>query len=170
MFVYSFYYFLKLKDFAETMHLFFPKTNDQNVGKHKFEPELKMEVDQTYLDICLRYRNGNSFRKIGTFYNNLEAESVKKRLKKAQLVSHMIPRSFTFSNVPLTTVTFDPYTVAPFQEAPAPETLFKEENLQKVYAWATGTSYSELGFDHPMKFNRFLRTNVKRILETHLKL
>jgi hypothetical protein len=95
---------------------------------------------------------------------------IKKSLKKAQLVSHMIPRSFTFNNVPPTTVTFDPYTVAPFQEAPAPETLFKEENLQKVYAWATGTSYSELGFDHPMKFNRFLRTNVRRILDKLQKL
>lgn len=72
----------KFRHFKENLQLFIPKTNNQNAEKHKLEPELKMKLDQTCLDVCLKYRNGMTFRAIGTFYDNMEPESVRHRLKK----------------------------------------------------------------------------------------
>jgi len=92
---------------------------------------------------------------------------IKKNRKIAQLISHLLPQNYVFRNIPPTSVPFDPYEIAPFTEQPKPGVVFKQEALQKLYAFGTGKTHRELGFDHPMQFNRWLR---KAILELLIKL
>lgn len=92
---------------------------------------------------------------------------IKKDRKTAQLVSHLLPKTYMFRNIPPTSIPFDPYEIAPFTELPKPGVIFKDEELQKLYDWSTGKSWNELGFNHPMQFNRWLR---KTILELVTKL
>ena len=85
-------------------------------------------------------------------------------LKKAQLISHLLPRPFHFENIPPTTVPFDPYSIAPFQEQPSGKLLFKDVDQQMLWEWSNGKSYKELGI-HSMQLNRLLRKYVKITLE-----
>ena len=89
---------------------------------------------------------------------------IKKNRKIAQLVSHLLTKQYVFRTIPKTTVPFDPYEIAPFTQHPKPGVVFKEEQLQKIYDWATGKSYRELGFDHPMQFNRWIRRTMLELL------
>jgi hypothetical protein len=85
-------------------------------------------------------------------------------LKKAQLISHLLPRPFHFENIPRTSVPFDPYCIAPFQEQPSGKLLFKDVDQQMLWEWSNGKSYKELGI-HSMQLNRLLRKYVKITLE-----
>lgn len=85
-------------------------------------------------------------------------------LKKAQLISHLIPRPFAFNNIPRTSITFDPYSIAPFQEQPSGKLLFKDSDQQMLWEWSNGKSYKELNI-HSMTLNRLLRKYVKITLE-----
>lgn len=89
---------------------------------------------------------------------------IKLGLKKAQLNSLMLPDEYTFGNIPSTTIAFDPYAIAPFNERPTDEELFNDADLQKLYNWANGKPWREL-FKHPNECNRFVRDQVKKLLE-----
>lgn len=69
----------KFRNFQETIHLFIPK---ETIIKEKPNPELKMKFDEECLDVCLKYRNGMTYRKIAAFYGDLEPQSVVYRLRK----------------------------------------------------------------------------------------
>lgn len=92
---------------------------------------------------------------------------IKKNRKIVQLISHLLTQSYVFRNIPPTSVPFDPYEIAPFTELPKPGVVFKEEQLQKVYDWASGKTWTELGFSHQMQFSRWLR---RTLLDTLTKL
>lgn len=89
---------------------------------------------------------------------------IKKKRKSAQLISHLLPKQYMFHGIPKTSVPFDPYEIAPFTEYPKPGVVFKQENLQKLFDWATGKSFHEIGFKHPMEFNRWCRKSVLELL------
>lgn len=94
---------------------------------------------------------------------------IKRSLKKAQLISHLLEKQYAFNNIPKTSIPFDPYAVAPFTEKPASNILFKDEDMQKLWDWSDQKqSYKELGFTHPQQFNRWLRRNVKKLLNIEL--
>jgi len=77
-------------------------------------------------------------------------------------------RVIEFHDFPPTNVKFDTWDIAPFQEQKAEEIKFKEENLQVLWEWVNGTSWNQLGFKHPQQFNRFLRKNLRKLLELSL--
>jgi hypothetical protein len=85
-------------------------------------------------------------------------------LKKAQLISHLLPVPYTFENIPPTSVKFDPYGIAPFQENPSGTLLFKDKDQQLLWEWANGKSIKDLGV-HSMYLNRLLRKYVKTTQE-----
>jgi hypothetical protein len=85
-------------------------------------------------------------------------------LKKAQLISHLLPRPYAFDNIPRTSVPFDPYSIAPFQEQPSGKLLFKDKDQQLLWEWSNGKNYKELGI-HSMQLNRMLRKYVKITME-----
>ncbi len=89
---------------------------------------------------------------------------IKRSLKKAQLVSHLLNRDYVFTNIPKSSIPFDPYAVAPFTETSS-ERIFKEDDLHTLWEWSQGKSYNELGFNHPMQFNRFIRKAVQGVLQ-----
>ena len=94
---------------------------------------------------------------------------IKRSLKKAQLISHLLERQYAFNNIPKTSIPFDPYAVAPFTEKPPGHIMFKDEDKQKLYEWAyLKQSYKELGFKHPMQFNRWQRKMVRMLLDIEL--
>lgn len=91
---------------------------------------------------------------------------IKLGLKKAQLMSHLLPKEYLFNNIPRTSVSFDPYTIAPFQELPDKEQMFKDVELQKLFEWANGKPWKEL-FKHPNECNRFVKAQIKKLLDYH---
>lgn len=94
---------------------------------------------------------------------------IKLELKKAQLISHLLPQPYVFRNIPATTIKFDPYAIAPFTEQPEGSILFKDADKQLLWDYANGKTYKELGL-HPMKMSRLLRKYVKSTLENDFHL
>jgi hypothetical protein len=92
---------------------------------------------------------------------------IKLGLKKAQLMSLMFPEEYVFGNIPPTSVPFDPYAIAPFQESPSSGMMFKDEDKQLIWEWCNGKTYKELGI-HNMTLNRKIRGYLKAILENDL--
>jgi len=90
----------------------------------------------------------------------------KRRLKNATLISSLFSKERHFKNLPPTTIPFDPYRIAPFTERPLNRaiSLFKDEEMSKLWAWCNGTPTRNLGM-HNMELNRMVRAFVKRILE-----
>jgi len=70
------------------------------------------------------------------------------------------------TDIPPTSIKFDTWDVAPFKEKANPELTFKEKNLELLWQWCNGASWNQLGFKHPQQFNRFLRKNLKKLLES----
>lgn len=95
---------------------------------------------------------------------------IKDRLKTARLISHLFHAERMFTNIPPTNILFDPYRIAPFTEHPINRgtALFKDEELNKMWKWANGTSCKALGV-HNMQMNRMVRRYVKRTLEPKAK-
>jgi len=89
---------------------------------------------------------------------------VKESLKKAQLFSTELIRPYTFSNIPPTSIKFNPYAIAPFTEKPSGKVFFKDTDKQVLWDWSHGKSLKELGL-HPMALNRLLRKYVRENLE-----
>jgi len=84
--------------------------------------------------------------------------------KSAKLISDRIEDIWEFYGLPRTTIKFDPYLIAPFTIKPKAERVFKDEDYQKLYRWINGENNRELGFDHSMKFNRWMKRVVKSLL------
>jgi hypothetical protein len=104
-----------------------------------------------------------------TFLDDVWCRGVflKLQLKKAQLFSSLLTHPYVFSNIPRTSIKFDPYAIAPFTEKPSGTLFFKDEDKQLLWEWANGKTYKELGV-HNMKLNRTLRKYVKQTLEIDL--
>jgi hypothetical protein len=90
---------------------------------------------------------------------------IKLGLKKAYLISSLLPQPYTFDNIPKTSISFDPYVLAPFQESPTGKLLFKNKDLELMYEWANGKTYKDLGI-HPQELHRLVVKYVKMFLET----
>lgn len=88
----------------------------------------------------------------------------KENLKNAQLFSRLLPRPFSLDNISPTTITFDPYAVAPFTEKPEGNVYFKEADKQLLWDWANGKTCKDLGLAN-MQLNRKLRKYVYQTLE-----
>lgn len=89
---------------------------------------------------------------------------IKLGLKKAQLISHLLNVPYSFENIPPTSVSFDAYAIAPFQENPSGTLLFKDKDQQLLWEWCNGKSIRELDV-HSMALNRLLRKYVKTTME-----
>lgn len=86
-------------------------------------------------------------------------------LKKAQLLSHLLPQEFVFTNIPRTTIPFDPYDIAPFQELPTANVVFKNDtDRQLLWEWSHGKKWHELGIQK-MTLHRKVLAFVKAALE-----
>lgn len=95
----------------------------------------------------------------------VRAVFIKQNLKKAQLISHLLPKQYVFNNIPKTSIPFDPYAVAPFTEKPRGKVLFKDEDIQKFWQWCQPeTTWRDL-FDHPMQCNRFVKKIGRQLCE-----
>jgi len=92
---------------------------------------------------------------------------IKLGLKKAQLFSSLLTRPYTFSNIPPTSIKFDPYAIAPFTETPSGKLYFKDEDKQLVWRWLNGESYKQLGV-HNMKLNRIVKKILRFYMENEL--
>jgi hypothetical protein len=88
-------------------------------------------------------------------------------LKKAQLFSSLLTHPYAFSNIPATSIKFDPYAIAPFQEMPSGNVVFKDEDKQLVWRWLDGETYKQLGIHH-MKLNRILKKILRFYMENEL--
>jgi len=88
-------------------------------------------------------------------------------LKKAQLFSSLLTHPYTFSNIPATSIKFDPYAIAPFQETPSGSVIFKDEDKQLVWRWLDGETYKQLGV-HNMKLNRIIKKILRFYMENEL--
>ena len=67
--------------------------------------------------------------------------------------------------IPPTSVKFDTWDSAPMKKTKSIDRKFRNQELEILRRWAEGESYHSLGFDHPQKFNRFLRKNLKALLD-----
>ena len=88
---------------------------------------------------------------------------IKRNLKKAELISHLIHKHYIFQGIPKTTIPFDPYAIAPFTEKPQGQMLFKDKDLQILWDWSNGVSHKELGL-HGMQINRLARKFIRENL------
>jgi len=66
--------------------------------------------------------------------------------------------------IPSTSIKFDTWDSAPMKKTKALEEKFKNREFEILRRWANGASYQSLGFDHPQKFNRFIRKNLMALL------
>lgn len=132
----------------------------KNVGFIRLIPEISkaharmIVVGQELLDLDKTFRGDTWCR--GFF--------IKLGLKKAQCFAQRLPQPFLFKNIPPTSISFDPYTIAPFQEQPSGKTMFKDEDLQMLWEWSNGKPCQALGL-LPTQLNRKVRRYVKETLE-----
>jgi len=89
---------------------------------------------------------------------------IKINLKKAELFSSLFIQPFVFSDIPPTSIKFDPYSIAPFQEMPSGKLIFKDKDKQVLWEWSNGKSVKALGL-HAMQLNRLLRKYIRNSLE-----
>lgn len=90
-------------------------------------------------------------------------------LKTAILVSHLIPRKQRIEQIPLTSISYDPYAVAPFTEKPTSSMYFKDTEKQLLWNWSNGQSIKELNV-HCMQLNRLARKYIRQSLENEFHL
>jgi len=99
---------------------------------------------------------------------------IKKTLKKAHLISDLLPKEFVFKNIPPTTIPFDPYAVAPFTEKPTTPTLqFKDRQLNLLWDYAQGMHKSEIERReniHRKQFDRILLRYLQKTLPMFLEI
>jgi len=88
----------------------------------------------------------------------------KTSLKTALLLSTSFNQTFQFNEISRTTVPFDPYAVAPFQEKPTGVIRFKEGEKEQAWQWVNGSSPKDLGL-HPMQINRLVRKLLRQYME-----
>lgn len=88
----------------------------------------------------------------------------KTSLKTAYLISNLINYPIELEGISRTTVPFDPYAVAPFQEKPQGNIMFKDADKQLLWQWSNGSTVQELQV-HGMALNRLLRKYVRASLE-----
>jgi hypothetical protein len=94
---------------------------------------------------------------------------IKTELKSAELISNLISEPFTLNKIPPTTIPFDPYVLAPFEERPRGNVYFKDEDKQLLWRWVNGSNYKDLGLA-PMQLHRKLKKFVMANLEKDLTL
>jgi hypothetical protein len=104
-----------------------------------------------------------------TFLDDVWCRGVflKIQLKKAQLFSSLLIHPYVFSNIPRTSISFDPYAIAPFQETASGSLIFKEEDKQLVWRWLNGETYKELGL-HNMTLHRKVQKLLRFYMENEL--
>jgi len=85
-------------------------------------------------------------------------------LKTAEVISNLLPRIYSFKNIPRTTVRFDPYAIAPFTEKPEGKLFFKDSDKQLLWTWSSGSTIEKLGIK-AMTLNRLVRKYVRGTLE-----
>jgi hypothetical protein len=82
----------------------------------------------------------------------------------AYIYSPLWKKPFCLNKISPTKIKFDPYSLAPFTEAPPKQIYFREEKKQMLWEWANGKSNTQLGL-HPMQINRIVRDYVRKSLE-----
>jgi len=92
---------------------------------------------------------------------------IKLGLKKAELISTLIPRPYTINDIPPTTIPFDPYSIAPFQENAPGNVMFKDDDRQTIWEWINGKNYKELNIK-PMTLHRLIKKILKCYMENDL--
>lgn len=80
--------------------------------------------------------------------------------------SRLLKYDYEFTNFRRTSIKFDKDTTAPLTQRPPKELMFKDEDMLKLYEWATGKTWREL-FKHPQECNRFVKRNVKKLLDKY---
>lgn len=83
--------------------------------------------------------------------------------KTVYTVSPLLQNQYWFRNVIRTNIKFDPYLPAPFTLKPTGVNTFKDEDFEKAWKWANGSTWREL-FKHPQECNRFIRKTMSRLL------
>lgn len=76
-----------------------------------------------------------------------------------------INKPLLFTDIPRTSVKFDPYVSAPWTETSEAVVFFNDSDKQILWDWSNGKTTKELGI-HPQKLNRLIRPFVKRMLQT----
>ena len=84
--------------------------------------------------------------------------------KSVSLISDRLTDNYDFYNLPRTTIKFDPYLIAPFTIKPKADQVFDNVDHQLLHRWVNGESNKELGFDHQMKFKRWMKKTVRALL------
>lgn len=93
---------------------------------------------------------------------------IKENLKTSILYSVLLDKPYSFTNVPCTTITFDPYDIAPFQTKPEGLKVFKDADKQLMYDWAVNDkTYKELGIS-AMQLHRKLKGYLRLIFDSEL--
>jgi len=113
---------------------------------------------------------GHNLEKVDkTLINSVWCRGVftKSNLKNAQLFSHLFSQPYVFNNIPRTSITFDPYAIAPFTEKPPGNIYFKDDDLQLLWRWCNGENYKDLGIA-PMTLHRKLKKFIRQTLENEL--
>ena len=91
----------------------------------------------------------------------------KSRVKTVRVFSRLLNQVYVFHDFPRTSITFDPYLIAPFTLKPDANSLFpQDDNMAKLSKWANGGTWREL-FKHPQECNRFVRTQVRNLLNLY---
>lgn len=86
--------------------------------------------------------------------------------KTASLTAYWnLHKPLVITEIPKTSVNFDPYLSAPFTEKSDKIVFFKDSERQTLWEWCNGKSIKDLGI-HPQALNRLVRPFVKRMLET----
>lgn len=88
----------------------------------------------------------------------------KTSLKTALLLSTSFNQTFQFNDISRTSVPFDPYAVAPFQEKPTGVIRFKDNEKEQAWKWVNGATANEIGL-HSMQLNRLIRRILRQYME-----
>lgn len=73
--------------------------------------------------------------------------------------------SWVFHDIPRTAIPFDPYKTAPFTVHATNSPIIDDEDISKLYEYANGKTWKQLGFIYHEEQRRFLRTQLKRLIE-----
>lgn len=91
----------------------------------------------------------------------------KERLKSVRLISHLLPEPRVFSEIPKTTIPFDPYKIAPFTLHSGNKLIkFKSKFMQAFYEYGQGKKVTALDY-HPNQWHRDLRKFSRLFFEMY---
>jgi hypothetical protein len=138
--------------------------SNKNVGLQTVLPE----ISKAKCRIILLGQNPKGMDKFIRNYIWLKGVYMKVSLRKAILNSSLLdPPLRTYGKIPPSHIAFDPFTTAPFQLKPDLSQVLADEDLQKLWLYATNKKKAGEIEKHPEAWRRLVKRSLQKLIENY---